>query len=280
MKHVNDPMPNVQKRRPGVSAALSAVVERSTQKEPKKRYPDMGAMLADLEGALEVEIARSGGGTGDTTSVLDSVPNRNRLLSSRTVSIAGILLVLAGVLVALALVEIGGEGEKRGEDLRGDDQEAPVAGAEIELTAAADFDPEGTGGEHPDEVGGAIDGSPESAWTTETYTTAPAMVDNGKAGVGLIVDAGDPVAARQLVLTTDDPGWSGEIYGATDGPPEDLEGWGDPLQSFATDEEETTVELNENESQYFLIWITELIDNPNPETPGFFATIGDVSLTG
>ena len=96
MKHVNEPMPDVQQRRPGVSAALAAVVERATQKEPKKRYPDMGSMLADLEGALEVEIARSGGGTGDTTTVLDSVPTRQRLLSSRTVSIAGILLVLAG----------------------------------------------------------------------------------------------------------------------------------------------------------------------------------------
>ena len=118
MKHVNEPMPDIQQRRPGVSAALASVVERATQKEPKKRYPDMGAMLADLEGALEVEIARSGGGTGDTTTVLDSVPERNRLLSSRTVSIAGILLVLAGVLVALALVELGGEGQKRGADIR------------------------------------------------------------------------------------------------------------------------------------------------------------------
>src|SRR5918999_90503 len=36
MKHVNEPLPSIQKRRPGVSAALAAVVERATQKEPKK----------------------------------------------------------------------------------------------------------------------------------------------------------------------------------------------------------------------------------------------------
>src|ERR671919_637550 len=35
MKHVNDPMPDIQRRRPGVSAALASVVERATQKEPK-----------------------------------------------------------------------------------------------------------------------------------------------------------------------------------------------------------------------------------------------------
>ena len=60
MKHVNERMPDVQERRPEVSSALAAVIERATAKDPKKRYPDMIAMLADLEGALEVEVARSG----------------------------------------------------------------------------------------------------------------------------------------------------------------------------------------------------------------------------
>ncbi len=151
MKHVNEPMPDVQQRRPGASAALAAVVERATQKEPKKRYPDMGSMLADLEGALEVEIARSGGGTGDTTTVLDSVPSRERLLSSRTVSIAGILLVLAGVLVALALVELGGEGGSAARTCARTRQPRPAAGSSS--TQATDFDPEGDDGEHPDEAG-------------------------------------------------------------------------------------------------------------------------------
>ena len=278
MKHVNDPMPDVQKRRPGVSAALASVVERATQKEPKKRYPDMGAMLADLEGALEVEIARSGGGTGDTTTVLDSVPARQRLLSSRTVSIAGILLVLAGVLVALALVEIGGEGEKRGADVREDSPVAAGSGDGIEIADVEDFDPEGTGeGEHPEEAALVTDGNPTgTSWLTETYNSAPAMIDNGKSGVGLILDVGEPVEGRNLTITTEDTGWSGEIYGATEGPPEDIAGWGDPIATFETTEDETTVPLNTNESQYYLVWITELTDNPDG---GYFATISNVELT-
>jgi hypothetical protein len=252
------------------------VVERATQKEPKKRYPDIGAMLADLEGALEVEIARSGGGTGDTTTVLDSVPTRERLLSSRTVSIAGILLVLAGVLVALALVELGGEGEQRGQDLR--EPTAAGAGGELELASAEDFDPEGGDGEHPDEVGLALDGDPGTSWVTETYTVSAAMADSGKEGVGLIVEADDVVAGRQIQITTENPGWGGEIYGAAEGPPTDLAGWGEPLQTFTTSEEETTIELNENESRFYLIWITDLTENP--EDAGFFATVGDVKLFG
>src|SRR5215211_4669336 len=61
MKHVNEELPDVQGRRPEISSALAAVIERATAKEPARRYPDMAAFLDDLEGALEVEVARSGG---------------------------------------------------------------------------------------------------------------------------------------------------------------------------------------------------------------------------
>src|SRR3954452_11008465 len=74
MKHVNEPMPDVQKRRPEISSALAAVVERSTAKDPKKRYADMTSCLADLEAALEVEVARAGGSHGQATTVLGTVP--------------------------------------------------------------------------------------------------------------------------------------------------------------------------------------------------------------
>src|SRR5919201_2441205 len=72
MKHVNEDMPDAQRRRPEVSSALAAVIERSTAKDPKKRYPDMSSCLADLETALEVEVARSGGahGQADRKSVV------------------------------------------------------------------------------------------------------------------------------------------------------------------------------------------------------------------
>src|SRR5204863_2662851 len=72
MKHVNEQMPDVQRRRPEISSALAAVVERATAKDVKKRYADMPAFLADLEGALEVEVARSGTSHGQATDVLDA----------------------------------------------------------------------------------------------------------------------------------------------------------------------------------------------------------------
>jgi hypothetical protein len=235
----------------------------------------MGAMLADLEGALEVEIARAGGATGEATTVLDSVPSRSRLLSSRSVSIVGVLLVLAGVLVALALVELGGESNEPNTEVAGSETEAPASGAEIPLSNPVDFDPFGTEGEHPEEVDLAIDGDPATKWLTESYDAGPALDASGKPGVGLIVETDDVVNGRDMEIQTDDPGWTAEIYGAKGDAPADFEEWGEPLtQPFKTDGE-STIPLNENESDHYLIWITELTQN---DDGGYFATIGEVKL--
>src|SRR5919201_5326651 len=47
MKHVRDPLPDVQRRRPEISAALAAIVERATAKETLNRYRAADEMVAD-----------------------------------------------------------------------------------------------------------------------------------------------------------------------------------------------------------------------------------------
>ena len=54
MKHVREPLPDVQRRRPEISAALAAVVERATAKETRNRYA-----------TVERDGARPRGGAGD-----------------------------------------------------------------------------------------------------------------------------------------------------------------------------------------------------------------------
>ena len=83
MKHVNEELPDVQQRRPEVSAAAALVVERATAKDPDERYQEVGEMIDDLSTALEVEAARAGSTTGEATSVLDAVPPPKRKLSGR-----------------------------------------------------------------------------------------------------------------------------------------------------------------------------------------------------
>src|SRR4051794_36503731 len=65
MKHVRDPMPDVQRVRPEVSAALGAVIERATTKERRNRYASAEEMSWDLEQALAIEAARRGEATGE-----------------------------------------------------------------------------------------------------------------------------------------------------------------------------------------------------------------------
>ena len=62
MKHVREELPDVQLKRPEVSAALAAVVETATAKHQDDRYADDAEMIADLEDALAIETARAGGG--------------------------------------------------------------------------------------------------------------------------------------------------------------------------------------------------------------------------
>jgi serine/threonine-protein kinase len=275
MKHVNEPMPDVQKRRRDVSSALAAVMDRSTAKEPKKRYSDMGAMLDDLEGALEVEVARAGTTHGEATTVLDSVPEGRRRLSapSRRTSIAGVLLVLAATGIALGIAVLTGEDESP----RGGDGGGGGGAAAIELVDAIDFDPTGGDGEHPERVQDAIDDDPESTWITQTYG-APVIADaiSGKEGVGLIVDAGSAVEATSITIQSAAPGWTATIYRAADGPPTDLAGWGDPISDpveMATDQ---TIQLNAQQpSRYYLIWITQLAVDAEGDN---LVEIGDVEL--
>ncbi len=121
----------------------------------------------------------------------------------------------------------------------------------------------------------AIDGDPETFWLTSTYETGPALEASGKPGVGIVVETGEVVIGRQLEIQTPDPGWTFEVYGIEGEVPDDLEGWGEPISSPAETDGETIVELNEAESDHFLIWITELTENPEN---GFFATVGEITL--
>src|SRR5437667_5525684 len=52
MKHVREELPDIQHERPQVSATLAAVLDRMTDKELARRYPDAPTLIADLEEAL------------------------------------------------------------------------------------------------------------------------------------------------------------------------------------------------------------------------------------
>lgn len=277
MKHVNEELPDVQQRRPEVSAATALVVERATAKDPAKRYEAIGEMIDDLSTALEVEAARAGSTTGEATSVLDAVPPAKRKLSGRArwpwAAIVLLVLVGGGALLATKLIseknEPGGGGALSGK------------GAEVPLASATDYDPEGDGHEDPATVGLAIDGNPTgTAWSSEHYDTETfAGTKTGPdPGVGLYVTTKAPASPATMVIRTPTPGWDAEIFATDSEAPEELAGWGEPIGTVTGAKDVEEVELHlAGKARNFLIWFNKA--SPARDQEGRYQVeISDVKL--
>src|SRR3954453_14459037 len=104
MKHVREPLPDVQLARPDVSAATASIVERATAKETRNRYRTIEQMLGDLEGALAIEASRVGQTSGEATTVLRALPEDGysvpwRLRFPRRAAVATLLAALVAAVV-------------------------------------------------------------------------------------------------------------------------------------------------------------------------------------
>jgi serine/threonine-protein kinase len=265
-------MPDVFERRPDVSAAVASVVDRATAKDPQDRYDSVAEMVRDLEATLEVEAARGGGTSGEATTVLRSVPRSQRRLGGGGVSRAGVAMGVVGIgLIAAAVLFGGDQLDKLGD--------GASSGSEVKLVDASDFDPSSTGGddeEHSDEVGNTIDGDPTgTAWSSETYSLA----DYGnKPGVGLVVEAGEPVEATALELRMAVGGADIEVYaapGAGD-PPADLASWSLVGEQSDVGARAKIDLRTPSPSAVYLVWITKLPEADDGS--GFRAEIVDIRL--
>src|SRR5215213_3847043 len=133
MKHVREELPDVQLRRPDVSAGLAAILDRMTDKHLDRRYPDARTLEIDLEDALAVEAARQGRATGEATAVIATLPEsaRRRLpfrLRRKVPIFAVIGVLLLGGAVAAVLLLQGVERTQRG---TGASRDKPPAGTKV-----------------------------------------------------------------------------------------------------------------------------------------------------
>jgi serine/threonine-protein kinase len=278
MKHVNEELPDVQRRRPEASAAVALVVERATAKNPDERYQSVAEMIDDLETALEVEAARAGSTTGEATSVLDAVPPPERKLSGRGrwswAAILVLLLVAGGALLAVELISgggIGGGGANKGK------------GGNVTITGATDYDPEGDGEEVGSKVELAVDGDPTgTAWETEHYDseTFEGTKTGPDPGVGIYVTASSPATPRKMIVRTPTPGWNAQVFASSAGPPSDLTGWDEPVGEIedASSVQEIALDVHQP-STYFLLWFTKA--SPALDQEGRYQVeISDIELLG
>jgi len=278
MKHVNEELPDVQQRRPELSAAAAMVVERATAKDPAERYQEVGELIDDLATALEVEAARAGATTGEATSVLEAVPPAERKLSGgggrRSWLLIGLgVLVAAAILLGLQLIG-SGKGPGGGGALNG-------KGSTVALSGASDYDPEGDGEEDPETVSLAVDGNPTTtAWSSEHYDseTFAGTKSGENPGVGLYVTAESTAKPAEMIVRSPTPGWDAQIYASASGPPEELSEWGEPVGEVtdAADAEEIELHLG-SPAKYFLIWFNRA--SPARDQEGRYQIeISDVKL--
>jgi len=258
MKHVQEQMPDILVARPDVSSALASVVDRATAKELGNRYATADDFVHDLEQVLAIEAARAGETTGEATTVLQTLPGDTtefaplRLRRPRRwlLSVVAVALLAAAAVGYLATRTERGPGDAKG--VGGGDLRA------VALTgdAAHDYDPQGDDDESSDATEFAVDANPTTVWDTETYEVG--FEGANKDGVGLYVDAGAPVAARQLDVTTSTPGFTAGIYAAND-VPDDIDGWTKVSSDLAIGaEQEIPLDTGGQSFRYYLLWITEL----------------------
>jgi hypothetical protein len=275
MKHVNEELPDVQRRRAELSAAVALVVERAAAKDPAERYQDVGGMIDDLSTALEVEAARAGSTAGGATAVLDAVPPPKRELSGGArwswVTILLVLLVAGGALATVKLISdgAGGGGANKGK------------GTPIAIESAIDYDPQGDGEEVGSKVGLIVDGDPTgSAWESEHYDsdTFAGTKTGPNPGVGVYVTTGAPARPRKMIVRAPTPGWDAQVFAAASGPPEEIAEWGEPVGiavgASSVEEIDLTVP---SPAKHFLLWLTKASEAR--DQPGRYQVeISDIEL--
>ena len=276
MKHVREELPDVQERRPEISAALAAIVERATAKELGRRYDSIEGLVADLEEVLGYETARAGVPDGDATAVLRQLPGhlgdtprtRERRKLLRGLAYAAAVVAIA-VAAGLAIELANNDGEPS-------PQAARLSVIKVGSASGADYDPApGDGQENGGTVSLTTDGDAATSWTTEHYDSPD--FGNIKDGVGLYIDAGRPLVAKGIRLSTPEPGWQLELY-VENRVPHTVADW-TRVGSGAMDRRRKTFTLDTGGQRfrYYLVWITRLAPAANSR---FQAGISDISLLG
>jgi serine/threonine-protein kinase len=260
MKHVREELPDVQVKRPEVSAALAAVIETATAKRQEDRYANDAELIADLEDVLAIETARAGSATGEVTSVLRTLPSRaQRRVPFRVrhpvVALVAALVVLAGIGAGAIWLAT------RAHHGTGTPSTRPPAkhltAVQLCQDCAHGYNPLGSPlDEHPD-AALAIDNQPNTVWDTQNYYSRTLQ----KAGVGLYIDARPGTTARVMRVMTQTPGFNATVYARNTPPPPSS--WPDPgwtkVSAQTLVSRRTDIRLTASARyRYYLLWITSL----------------------
>jgi len=282
MKHLREEPPPLRSVRGGIPRGLEGVVAKAMAKDPDQRFQSAQDMRIALEGqsaaTATAVLRRPVRSTERATTVAPRSRRPQRQRSSGPMGpylILGIIAVIVAAASFLMLSLIndpetgGGNGNGNGNEGQGNGGGSGNGGA-IEVQSAIDFDPQGDGAEHPDEVNLAIDGNPSTAWTTEDYQDPLSAL--GKDGVGLVLDLGDSVEVASIEVQG--CGECGLQVGHAAEAASDASGFEAVGESDAASDPET-FEFDPVSNRYWLVFVTTL-----PGGGGGSASISEVTFGG
>ncbi len=125
---------------------------------------------------------------------------------------------------------------------------ARPAAVRITVTGVGAYDPDGDLSENGGDAPLATDGNPATAWKSERYRST-----FRKSGVGVVVDAGRPVKASRVVVTTETPGYDAEVRVGSSA--------AGPFVSVSgpkTTSPRTAFALRARSGRYLMVWITSM----------------------
>jgi len=273
MKHVREELPDVQQRRPEVSAGLAAVIDRATAKDVRERYPNAAAMIGDLSEALAIETVRTGHAGGEATTVLRTLPRSARrrlplrIRDPRRLGVILVGLVAAGVVVGVILIGRTHSGISPPANVP---PAAALSPVQLTQDAAHGYNPYGDP-ENTSQLENVVDGDASTFWPTFIYVDGQL----GKPGTGVYVDADPGIVARAIVLQTATPGFVIQIWASnaivdptasnlpqTGAGSETLSslGWRrvDTGDHVATSQQTIDLDTGGVRYRYYLAWITKL----------------------
>ena len=255
-----------------VPRSLDDVIARSVQSVQRPR----GVMnVTDVNGFLSI----LGNARGQVTPIAPgttAVQRQRRIWQPVIAVLVAIVLVIGLGLVGLKLLSFGG-GTSARESVTIDtailtESIAPTSisiptGQIWPVSAVRSYDPFGddNGNGRPDKRKGkeneadsinAIDGNPDSGWQTARYGTADL---DGKGGVGIVFDLGEPRPIQSALLSFDGIGTSAQIRVSNDIQP-DPALWSSVASVEGAGEQIEIRSPRPVTGRYVLVWFTKLPD--------------------
>jgi serine/threonine-protein kinase len=244
MKHIHEAPVPPRSLRAGVPRDLDAIVMRCLEKDPAARPSNAEELRSALGSTEQFRIAAPA--RPSPTPPRAEVSHGDARWVAKVV---GAIVVVVLIVVAAAWYlapDKGGSSEGPRPDR--------ATGTAIAIQSAHDFDPYGSGGEHPTTTGLAWDGDATTTWTTENYSASLEALD--KPGVGLVFDLGKPMAVSTVQLTTTRPGMTVEVRAGDVDPAS--EGELSVVGTATNVPAQSDIEVSGSPARFWLVWITRL----------------------